>query len=99
MWAMADIDGRDLARSFYELVFSYETKGGNYYERMAEARREETAGKGKDNLERRVSFIVVHISQMSVRGLFQSCFVKHPFYTTVVALICSDTQQTPHYSI
>jgi len=81
MWAIADIDGRDLARSFYELVFSYETKGGNYYEGMAEALREETAGKGRDNLERhgRVSFIMVHNSQMSVRGLFQSWFVKHPF--------------------
>jgi len=60
MWAMADIDGRDLARSFYELVFSEETKGGHYYERTAEALRDavkKLRGKGGISLERWVNFV------------------------------------------
>ena len=40
MWAMADVDGRDLARSFYESVFSDETHVVRYYERTAEALRD-----------------------------------------------------------
>ena len=90
MWATADIDGRDLARSFYKLVFSYKTKGGNYYERMAEALRDavrKLRGKGGITLERRVSFIMVHNSQMSVRGQFVLLSIRFK----LVALICSDT--------
>ena len=60
MWAMADIDGQDLARSFYGLVFSDETKGGHYYERTAEALRDavkKLRGKGGISLERWVNFV------------------------------------------
>jgi len=37
MWAMVDIDGPDLARHFYESVFSDEVQGGWYYKRTAGA--------------------------------------------------------------
>jgi len=40
MWAMADTDGRDLARNFYQSVFSEGTQGIRYYERTAEALRD-----------------------------------------------------------
>jgi len=40
MWAMADVDGRDLARSFYESVFSDTTQVVRYHERTAEALRD-----------------------------------------------------------
>ena len=39
MWAMADIDGPDLARDFYSSVFSDRTQGARHYERTAEALR------------------------------------------------------------
>jgi len=60
MWAMADVDGQVLARSFYELVFSDETKVGHYYERTAEALRDavkKLRGKGGISLERWVNFV------------------------------------------
>ncbi len=60
MWAMADIDGRDLARSFYESVFSDETQGACYYERTAEALRDavkKLRRKGGITLERWVNFV------------------------------------------
>ena len=42
MWAMADTDGRDLARYFYGSLFLDETQGhgARYYERTAEALRD-----------------------------------------------------------
>jgi len=40
MWAMADIDGHDLAKHFYASVFSERWKGVPYYERTAEALRD-----------------------------------------------------------
>ena len=41
MWAMADKDGRDLAKNFYESVFSpAESRGVCYHERTAEALRD-----------------------------------------------------------
>jgi CHAT domain-containing protein len=40
MWAMADTDGRDLARDFYYSVFSDRMQGARHYERTAEALRD-----------------------------------------------------------
>jgi len=60
MWAMADIDGRDLARDFYESVFSEETQGACYYERTAKALRNSVKNlrrKGGVTLERWVNFV------------------------------------------
>jgi CHAT domain-containing protein len=60
MWAMADIDGRDLARNFYEQVFSVEGGGARYYERTAEALRDSVKflrGKKRITLERWVNFV------------------------------------------
>ena len=60
MWAMADIDGRDLARKFYEQVFSVEGEGVRYYERTAGAFRDAVKflrGKGGMTLERWVNFV------------------------------------------
>ena len=60
MWAMADIDGPDLARHFYESVFSDEAQGGRYYERTAGALREAVfhlRRKGGITLERWVNFV------------------------------------------
>src|SRR6266851_6875808 len=64
MWAMADIDGPDLARHFYESVFesvfSDEAQGGCYYERMAGALRDAVLNlhqKGRITLERWVNFV------------------------------------------
>ena len=37
---MGDVDGRILARSFYESVFSEKRQRGRYCERMAEALRD-----------------------------------------------------------
>ena len=59
MWAMADIDGRDLARDFYESVFS-ETQGAPYYGRTAKALRDAVKNlrrKGGMTLERWVNFV------------------------------------------
>ncbi len=35
MWAMADMDGRDLAENFYKSMFSGREQGVPYYERSA----------------------------------------------------------------
>ena len=40
MWAMADTDGWDLARDFYQSVFSNEMQEARYYERTAAALRD-----------------------------------------------------------
>ena len=40
MWAMADTDGWDLARGFYQSVFSDEMQEARYYERTAAALRD-----------------------------------------------------------
>jgi len=60
MWAMADIDGRDLAGSFYESLFSNGAQGVRYFERTAAALRDavrELRRKGGTTLERWVNFI------------------------------------------
>jgi CHAT domain-containing protein len=60
MWAMADIDGRDLARRFYQSVFSNEGQEGRYYERTASALRDAVGSlrrKGGITLERWVNFV------------------------------------------
>jgi len=63
MWAMADKDGRDLAKNFYKSVFSpAESQGVLYYERTAEALRDAVIklrrrrGRGM-TLERWVNFV------------------------------------------
>jgi len=60
MWAMADIDGPDLARHFYQSVFSNLGQEGRYYERTAEALRDAVLNlrrKGGISLERWVNFV------------------------------------------
>ena len=60
MWAMADIDGQDLAGEFYKSVFSGETQGGRYYERTAAALRDavlKLRRKRGVTLERWVNFV------------------------------------------
>jgi len=62
MWAMADIDGPDLAGSFYRTVFADRWEGVPvpYYERTAEALRDAVRSlKRKRNmrLERWVNFV------------------------------------------
>ena len=60
MWAMADIDGHDLAKHFYASVFSERWKGVPYYERTAEALRDavkELRRKKKMSTERWVNFV------------------------------------------
>jgi CHAT domain-containing protein len=62
MWAMADKDGPDLAKHFYESVFSDEAQGGRarYYERTAGALRDAVLNlrrKGGIALERWVNFV------------------------------------------
>jgi CHAT domain-containing protein len=60
MWAMADIDGRDLARHFYQSVFSDGLQGAPYYKRTAEALRDAVKAlrrKGAMTLERWVNFV------------------------------------------
>ena len=42
MWAMADTDGRDLAKYFYKSLFSSQDSSVPYYERSAEALRDAT---------------------------------------------------------
>ena len=59
MWAMADEDGRVLARNFYKEVFSGE-QGVRYYERTAESLRDAVRvlrGKKRMTLERWVNFV------------------------------------------
>jgi hypothetical protein len=60
MWAMADIDGPDLAGSFYKSVFSDKWQGIPYYERTAEALRDSVRTlrkKRRMTLERWVNFV------------------------------------------
>ena len=60
MWAMADIDGRDLARYFYDWVFSDEAQETRYYERTAAALRDavqKLRRKGGITFERWVNFV------------------------------------------
>ena len=60
MWAMADIDGPDLAGHFYRSVFSNRWEGVPYYERTAEALRDAVRNlrrKGKMSLERWVNYV------------------------------------------
>jgi CHAT domain-containing protein len=60
MWAMADIDGHDLAKHFYASVFSERWQGVPYYERTAEALRDavkELRRKKKMSTERWVNFV------------------------------------------
>ena len=60
MWAMADTDGRDLARYFYDSIFSGETQAVPYYERAAQGLRDAVRNlrrKGGMSLERWVNFV------------------------------------------
>jgi CHAT domain-containing protein len=60
MWAMADTDGRDLAKTFYKSLFSSQERGVPYYERSARALRDATQKlrrKRGVNLERWVNFV------------------------------------------
>jgi CHAT domain-containing protein/tetratricopeptide (TPR) repeat protein len=60
MWEMADTDGRDLAKSFYESLFSSKDAGVPYYERSAHALRDATQKLRKKRgiaLERWVNFV------------------------------------------
>ena len=60
MWAMADTDGPDLAKYFYDSVFSDETRGERHFERTAVALRDDVANlrrKGGISLERWVNFV------------------------------------------
>ena len=60
MWAMADTDGRDLAKSFYGSLFSSRETDEPYYERSARALRDATQKlrrKKGIKLERWVNFV------------------------------------------
>ena len=60
MWAMADTDGRDLAKDFYNSLFSRQDSSVPYYERSAEALRNATQKlrvKRGISLERWVNFV------------------------------------------
>ncbi|KAF8257445.1 CHAT domain-containing protein [Lactarius quietus] len=60
MWEMADTDGKDLAKNFYESLFSSQDSGVPYYERSAGALRDATKKlreKRGINLERWVNFV------------------------------------------
>jgi CHAT domain-containing protein len=60
MWAMADIDGPDLAGSFYKAVFADRWEGVPYHERTAEALRDAVRSlrrKRNMRLERWVNFV------------------------------------------
>jgi len=60
MWAMADLDGPDLAGHFYRSVFSDRWGGMPYYERTAEALRDAVKRlrrKKNMSLERWVNFV------------------------------------------
>ena len=60
MWAMADTDGRDLAKSFYGSLFSSRETNVPYYERSAHALRDATQKlrrKRGMKLERWVNFV------------------------------------------
>ena len=60
MWEMADVDGRDLAKTFYKSLFSSNDTGVPYYERSAGALRDATQRlreKRGITLERWVNFV------------------------------------------
>ena len=60
MWEMADVDGRDLAKTFYKSLFSSQETGVPYYERSAGALRDATQRLRKKrgiSLERWVNFV------------------------------------------
>ena len=60
MWEMADVDGRDLAKTFYKSLFSGKETGAPYYERSAGALRDATQRlreKRGITLERWVNFV------------------------------------------
>ncbi|KAH9969331.1 CHAT domain-containing protein [Russula compacta] len=60
MWAVADIDGPVVARSFYKSVFSDEWQGVPYYERTAKALRDavrDLRGKKDTTLESWVNYV------------------------------------------
>jgi tetratricopeptide (TPR) repeat protein len=60
MWEMADVDGRDLAKSFYKSLLSNQDSIVPYSERSAEALRDATQklrGKRGISLERWVNFV------------------------------------------
>ncbi|KAH9005581.1 CHAT domain-containing protein [Lactarius hatsudake] len=60
MWAMADIDGPDLARHFYKSMLSKKKEGIPYYERAAGALRDavqKLRRKKRISLERWVNFV------------------------------------------
>ena len=60
MWAMADTDGRDLAKYFYKSLFSSQATSVPYCERSAEALRDATRQlreKRGVTLERWVNFV------------------------------------------
>ena len=60
MWEMADTDGRDLAKSFYESLFCKQDVGAPHYERSAHALRDATQKlrrKRGITLERWVNFV------------------------------------------
>ena len=60
MWAMADTDGEELAKSFYESLFSIQETDMPYYERSAHALRDATHAlrrKRGIKLERWVNFV------------------------------------------
>ena len=60
MWEMADVDGRDLAKTFYKSLFSSQDAGVPYYERSAGALRDATQRlreKRGITLERWVNFV------------------------------------------
>ena len=60
MWAMADIDGHDLAKHFYASVFSERWQGVPYYERTAEGLRDAVGvlrRKKRMTTERWVNFV------------------------------------------
>ncbi|KAI0255285.1 CHAT domain-containing protein [Lactifluus subvellereus] len=60
MWAMADTDGRDLAKHFYKSMFSSDEPGVPYYERSARALRDAVQNLRRSKvlpLERWVNFV------------------------------------------
>ena len=62
MWAMADVDGRDLAENFYKVLFSNSRRdrGTPFHERSAKALRsavKKLRKKRRITLERWVNFV------------------------------------------
>ena len=53
MWELLDMDGEEIAKNFYEGVFSDRNQGVRYYERTAEALRDAVIHLRKKNQTRR----------------------------------------------